>query len=88
METHEPTVELSLKLNLPGKTVKKLKAFAMLSGMSIDELEESLLSEIQPELARHFDQTLSAGIAQKLSELDGTQVKILTIKRKLKTQLF
>lgn len=77
-EEFESTTELTLKLELPGKTIKKLKAFAMLTGMSIDQLEAELLSQIQPELANHFDRSLSTGIAQKLSELDGTSVRIFS----------
>ena len=78
METQEPTFELTLKLTLPAKTLKKLKSFAMLSNTTVEELEALLVSQVEPELSAHFDRVLTQGIVEKLSELDGIRVRIAT----------
>lgn len=78
METQESTFELTLKLSLPGKTLKKLKSYAMLSGMSVDELERQLVSQVEPELSAHFDKVLTEGIVGKLSEMDGVELSVKT----------
>lgn len=52
-----------LTLQLSEKTLKKLRALAMLSGSTVDELEK--------QFAEYFDQMLSESIAAHLSELDG-----------------
>ena len=54
----------TLTLQLSDKTLKKLRALAMLSGSTVDQLEK--------EFAQYFDQMLSDNIAGILSELDGT----------------
>jgi hypothetical protein len=74
----ELTFELTLKLTLPEKTLKKLKSYAMLSGMSVDELENQLVSQVQPELSSHFDNVLTQGIVNKLGELDGVDLKTIS----------
>ncbi len=76
METQEPMFELTLKLTLPAKTLKKLKSFAMLSNTTVEELERLLVSQVEPELSAHFDRVLTQGIVEKLSELDGVRVRI------------
>lgn len=74
METQETMFELTLKLSLPGNTLKKLKSYAMLSGMAVTELEQQLVSQVEPELSAHFDRVLTEGIVGKLSEMDGVRV--------------
>lgn len=74
----EATFELNLKLTLPAKTLKKLKSYAMLSGMSVNELEDKLVSEVEPELAVHFDSVLTKGIVSKLGELDGVDLSVMS----------
>jgi len=56
----------TLTLQLSDKTLKKLRALAMLSGSTVDELEQ--------EFAAYFDQMLSDNISAILSELDGKSV--------------
>jgi hypothetical protein len=48
----------SLTLQLPEKTLRKLRAFAMLSGSTVDQIES--------ELAEYFDQMLSESIMSLL----------------------
>lgn len=67
----DQTFELSLKLTLPGKTLKKLKSYAMLSGVTVAELEAQLVAQVEPQLSHHFDQVLTDSIVGKLGELDG-----------------
>ena len=52
-----------LTLQLSDKTLKKLRALAMLSGSTVDQLEK--------DFADYFDQMLSENIAALLSQLDG-----------------
>ena len=56
----------TLTLQLSDKTLKKLRALAMLSGSTVDELEK--------EFADYFDQMLTENIAHLLSEMDGKPV--------------
>lgn len=76
MDNQEATFELTLKLTLPGNTLKKLKSYAMLSGMTVDELEKQLVSQVEPELSAHFDKVLTEGIVGKLSEMDGISLAV------------
>lgn len=76
MENQESTFELTLKLTLPANTLKKLKSYAMLSGMTVDELEKQLVSQVEPELSAHFDKVLTEGIVGKLSEMDGIELSV------------
>ena len=79
----EQTFELSLKLSLPGKTLKKLKSYAMLSGISVSDLEAKLVAQVEPQLAGHFDQVLTDSIMEMLGELDGVK---LTMERPVTEQ--
>ena len=76
METQESMFELTLRLSLPAKTLKKLKSYAMLSGLTVGDLEKQLVSQVEPELAQHFDRVLTDGIVTKLSEMDGVRLKV------------
>ena len=53
----------TLTLQLSDKTLKKLRALAMLSGSTVDQLEQ--------EFVDYFDQMLTENIAHLLSEMDG-----------------
>ena len=57
----------TLTLQLSDKTLKKLRALAMLSGSTVDQLEQ--------EFAAYFDQMLTENIAHLLSEMDGKPVQ-------------
>jgi hypothetical protein len=72
----EQTFELTLKLNLPEKTLKKLKSFAMLSGMGVSDLEAQLISQVEPQISGYFDRILTDSIVEKLSELDGIKLTL------------
>lgn len=52
-----------LELNLPEKTIKKLRAYAMLTGSPVSELEAKLVELV--------DKTLSDSVANALVDLDG-----------------
>lgn len=52
-----------LKLNLPEKTIKKLRAYAMLTGSGVKDLEGILIDIV--------DKTLTDGIVSAMSDLDG-----------------
>lgn len=56
----------SLTLELPEKTLKKLRALAMLSGSSVTQMEKQLV--------QYFDEMLTENITVLLSELDGKNV--------------
>jgi hypothetical protein len=53
----------TLTLQLSDKTLKKLRALAMLSGSTVDQLEQ--------EFAQYFDQMLTDNIAHLLTQMDG-----------------
>lgn len=69
----EQTEELELKIQVPMKTIRKLKAFLLLSGKTVAELEAEVASVFGSHLSAAFDSVLSTNIMAAVAYMDGIE---------------